>query len=625
VSADASRVVIDAVRGLGDRIASGEVTPDHYAVRKSDLTVVEQTEQGALSAEDATAIARLVVELERDNAQPVDVECAIARGDLYLLQCRPITTLSNEFTVTWLDPKDAELNWTRDDAHAGRPQPQLMVDLFKKVGAHAMRQLVESFEPPMVPRLETFNGRGYMTMEPRVAREDVSERTRAYQARLRAHTRGLRRRWDEEYLPRLLDHYTWMGRLDFANAPLDDVADAWEELTRRMGDAWAMHMMVTSGAYPIMSELVETYARLTGADGIEALRLTQGMAPTLHRLERDLFRLTQRARSAPAVAAALTAGMITELADLRALGGGPDVAAAILEVIEAYGDLGNAGEDLAGPSWADDHTLLFAELGRRIAAPLEDPEARQAQLLAEGRTVEARVRAELRDRPADLATFEEVLATARAAGPLTEEHNYWLDCKATSQFSRLVRALGARMAREGLLDRPDDIRHLHIDEISAMLRERRDGRPLARERAAEYGRWKRMRAPKTLGSLGAPTASRADLQYRAPRQEDSTIKGIAASSGVGRGAARLVRSTEDFKKMRPGDVLVCRSSNVNWIPLFTIASAVVTDVGGALSHAAVVAREFGVPAVTGVGVAFERLRDGMLVEVDGDRGTVRPL
>jgi pyruvate,water dikinase len=86
-----------------------------------------------------------------------------------------------------------------------------------------------------------------------------------------------------------------------------------------------------------------------------------------------------------------------------------------------------------------------------------------------------------------------------------------------------------------------------------------------------------------------------------------------------------VWTTDDFKKMKPGDVLVCRSSNVSWIPLFTIAGAVVADVGGALSHAAVVAREFGVPAVVGVGVAFERLRDGMIVEVDGDRGTVRPI
>ena len=119
--------------------------------------------------------------------------------------------------------------------------------------------------------------------------------------------------------------------------------------------------------------------------------------------------------------------------------------------------------------------------------------------------------------------------------------------------------------------------------------------------------------------------SRVDLNYRAQQDAAGVIKGVPASSGLRRGRAKLVRSLADFPKMTKGDVLVCRSSNVSWIPLFTIAAAVVTDVGGSLSHAAVVAREFGVPAVVGCDVALTTLRDGELVEVDGDRGTVRQI
>ena len=118
---------------------------------------------------------------------------------------------------------------------------------------------------------------------------------------------------------------------------------------------------------------------------------------------------------------------------------------------------------------------------------------------------------------------------------------------------------------------------------------------------------------------------RVDLGYQRRQDEVGVIKGVSACGGLRRGAARLVRSIDDFGKVKPGDILVCRSSNVSWIPLFTIAAAVVTDVGGSLSHAAVVAREFGVPAVVGCGVALSTLRDGQLVEVDGDSGTVRPL
>ena len=151
-------------------------------------------------------------------------------------------------------------------------------------------------------------------------------------------------------------------------------------------------------------------------------------------------------------------------------------------------------------------------------------------------------------------------------------------------------------------------------------------RDLARERAIEYASWRRLRHPRTIGAAAGPISAlstRTDLNYRAKQDQAGVIKGIAASAGFGRGRVCVVRGAHEFDKLKPGDILVCRSSNVSWIPLFTVAAAIVTDVGGSLSHAAVVAREFGVPAVTGCSVALEQLRDGELVEVDGDAGTVR--
>ncbi|MFH1185427.1 MAG: PEP-utilizing enzyme, partial [Chloroflexota bacterium] len=89
------------------------------------------------------------------------------------------------------------------------------------------------------------------------------------------------------------------------------------------------------------------------------------------------------------------------------------------------------------------------------------------------------------------------------------------------------------------------------------------------------------------------------------------------------GPARVVHSTEDFGRVQPGDVLVCASPNPSWVALYAIGAGLVTDSGGVLSHAAVLAREFGVPAVVGTGDATRRLRDGELVEIDGATGRVR--
>ncbi len=608
VSGDREVVVIDAALGLGDKIAAGEITPDRYVVRKSDL-VVSGPATGALGEGQAREVGKLTLELERESGHPVDVECAFAGGELYLLQCRPITTLASAFPVEWKHPDDAKLHWRRDDAHAGEPLPRLLGD-FVLHGPHfGMRARADFDDSPLVNRLEPFFGRSYLATQRRRLDGDLAELSRGTLARVRKRARTLRGTWDEEYLPALRGHYLWLEAFarEASELPLPQVALRWDEVWPRINDIWRIHMLTTGAAYPLMDELAETFERLTGGSSLEALKLTQGRAPALQQLERDLFRLTK----------------------LRI---GKDAAAfdrALAEFLATHGNLGHDGEDIRQLAWRDDPASLIVELDRRAAIASEDPDVRLARLLAESAAVEARAREILRDRPEDLTAFEEVLAAARAAGPLTEEHNYHLDRQMQTHIGRVFRRVGARMVAERLLSSVDDVYLLHATEISAALHDRHPQHELARGRAAEFAGWRRLRHPKTLG--GPPPDSvpgsmaRTDLGYVAKQDVAGVIKGVPACSGVRRGRAKLVRSSDDFHKITKGDVLVCRSSNVSWIPLFTIAGAVVTDVGGSLSHAAVVAREFGVPAVVGCGIALTTLRDGQMVEVDGDAGVVRPL
>jgi pyruvate,water dikinase len=110
-----------------------------------------------------------------------------------------------------------------------------------------------------------------------------------------------------------------------------------------------------------------------------------------------------------------------------------------------------------------------------------------------------------------------------------------------------------------------------------------------------------------------------------PRQKPGgVIKGVGASAGKVTAPARVLTGPQDFGTMRPGDVLVARITTLAWTSLFAMASAVVTDVGGPLSHSSIVAREYGIPAVLGTGVATQRLATGQRILVDGDAGTVTP-
>ena len=132
--------------------------------------------------------------------------------------------------------------------------------------------------------------------------------------------------------------------------------------------------------------------------------------------------------------------------------------------------------------------------------------------------------------------------------------------------------------------------------------------------------------PNTIGEAAAQFDA-MQAEFFGPLEAEPSaageIRGLAASAGVVRGTARVVRTLDEVDKLQPGDILVTYATAPPWTPLFAVASAIVTDAGGPLSHAAVVAREYGIPAVVGTKAATARIEDGMVITVDGTEGVVR--
>jgi phosphohistidine swiveling domain-containing protein len=624
-------VVVNAARGLGDAIASGAVTPDSYTVRKKDLAITARSANGtALSEGDVAAIARLTVQLEQVMDGPVDVECALRQGELHLLQCRPITTLGDEFVVEWADPEDAKLTWRRDDAHHTGVLTPLSIEYTRNGAGYGVAKRDETLGPPVRMRFEAFNGRMYTSTKPLRAPDEMARYQKEAVARRRRLARHIRRDWDERYRPELDEHYAWMAALEIQSLSRDEAAAAWDELWRRHRRAWVIHMLVTAGSYTVMDELSQTFQELVGGPAADAFAITQGLAPTLQGLERDLADLASAAARSPAASEAIARR--APMAELRTAD--PRFARELDAFLDVHGDAGASAEGLGTASWRDDPALLVATIAQRIAQTGEDPDARLLRIRAHADAIVRRAREALADRPADRERFEEVLAAAVSAGPLTEEHNYWLDRRNQANVGRSARRFGERLVREGALDDQESIFLLYVPEVREALREPHDLSELIARRSLQQRSWKRMRSPETIGApppsagLGSGTTMVAlgHLLYKVEQDDPArTLRGVGASAGIARGQARLVRDLAEFPRFRRGDVLVCQSSNVSWIPLFTIAGAVITEVGGALSHAAVVAREFGVPAVVGTGVAVSTLVDGEMVEVDGSAGVVRRL
>jgi pyruvate,water dikinase len=191
---------------------------------------------------------------------------------------------------------------------------------------------------------------------------------------------------------------------------------------------------------------------------------------------------------------------------------------------------------------------------------------------------------------------------------------------------------GVRLAQAGALDAVNDVFYLTLDELNtgqdiSMKR-------LVQERKTEMEHFSQVTPPPMLGTAPAFEMTDGGSMVRAMFKgemspanssdgEMNQVKGLPGSAGVARGTARVIRSLAEAGKLQPGDVLIAISTEPPWTPLFATASAIVTDSGGVLSHSAVVAREYRIPAVVGTGKATTTFIDGQLIEVDGNAGTVR--
>jgi pyruvate,water dikinase len=247
----------------------------------------------------------------------------------------------------------------------------------------------------------------------------------------------------------------------------------------------------------------------------------------------------------------------------------------------------------------------------------------------------AGIREQLRGYPQPVVgQFEFLLRAAQTATVLQEDHNFWIDQRCMYEVRRVAQEFGRRFAAAGVIDHAEDIFCLTIAELRATA----DALPhiarqeLVGQRKAEMARFSTVDAPPVLGTLpaGAPPDDpfgRAIGRFFGgppqPASEPHTLRGNAGSPGVVRGVAKVVRSLREAAKLTKGDILVAETTAPPWTPLFATAAGIVTDTGGILSHCAVVAREYHIPAVVGAAGATRAIRDGMVIEIDGEAGIVR--
>jgi phosphohistidine swiveling domain-containing protein len=635
---------INAAWGLGEAIVSGLVTPDTLVVSKatgevkerhiSEKTVMtvrteggtreepvpaEKVSAAVLSAEEAGELARLGVRIEELYGQPVDIEWARSEGRLFILQARPITALE-----TWNDSLDGDYLWT--SANLGEAIPDVMTPCTWSVVQRFMADAMAAAELAGHRLYGNIGGRFYMNLSVMA----TAAAALGMKSRFTAATEQVFGRIPAGMEPPLIPMSWW--RILIALVPLSlrvrravradlkhlaaflrsspERCEALHESIRAAKSSEALRALWTSAIEP----LVSTASRMLRAAGRQ-----DGAALVMLREE-------LRKQVGEADANALATGLSAGGSNLESLG--PLLGLVELErgaidratYARRYGHRSPHEFELSAPRPAEDPGWIDKQLAGLRSAK-EGPDAllarQEAARAAAWKRLEARSPGRARayrrkvDRWALVARDREVARSEVIRA-------FWV-----------VRAFVLRAA--DLTGRGDDLFFLSIDEILALLGG--DERPLSAvaTRRATYDRYRALPTyPVLIRGRFDPARWAADPNRRgdvfdaggAPPPPRDVITGFAGAAGVVEASVRLLAAPEEGDALQPGEVLVTTVTNIGWTPLFPRASAIVTDVGAPLSHAAIVARELGIPAVVGCGDATTRLRTGDRVRVDGERGTV---
>lgn len=673
--------VINAGFGLGSPVVDGITTPDMLRVspagvvleqtiaRKTHATIVtargleevavETPDEPALSRANITELGTIAKTLEALEDVAWDVEFACESDRVWVVQARHVTGLGF--------PEGGDANTVWSSVNVGEALPGVATPFTWSVaGAYSDAGFRKAFGtlgctvPKQAVLVGNVHGRFYLNLtefmriaaqvpwlDPRtlvdlgggsggdeLANQIGEVSRRRFYARLpMTATRLLREqlrldehvgRYEEEAERALRDH----NALDLSILPDEGVGRKVrdvQDLLELTGDTMLTCASSSLGTHLTLKGLLERRG-VDGADRI-AHDLTRGIRDLESaRPAIGMMRVVNLAHHEDEARAVLQ----RENATVGELPDGP-TKRALVSFLDLYGDRAVREAELSTPRWKEDPRPVLSMIRAALSGDARDVERELARSKAGADADMQRLVPKLGF--AEQTIVRHLVARAQKAARLRERMRAWVTrvlgmlrdtaLDADRRLLRLVPDL-AREWQELRAANPQarpipSVFFLTVDEVVNALRaSRTDLAPLVRARRAEYARDRARPDPPTT-FIGVPPS------VLLPPTGGDVWTGTGASSGVVEGIARVLRSAQDMSELRPGEIMVVHTTDVGWTPLFCIAAGVATELGGPLSHAAVVARELGVPSVVNVPGITRALKTGDRVRLDGDRGVIERL
>ena len=531
-------------------------------------------------------------------------------------------------------PEEIEGFWNFDKMHAPRPITPLSEDLVTQPLAEGFTTAQAIYDSPLAVTNRHFNYYFFASFHPLADEAELADRMTRYLQTLEDRVPGIGRRWDEEWKPAIIEKNLGEKGADYSVLDDEALLAKLAEMKDHMTFMWHVHghinfVLISSAKFCDLYDEV-----MTPEDPTESYQCLQGWETKSMASSRGLWRLSRLIRADPDLASVFESTTPDDLPSVLAESvAGKGFLAELETYLDEFGWRSDAVYDLGDITWREDPAIPLGALATYVSTGDEgDPDRLFAKALETRDRLLAAARAKLADDPDKLATFNELYEAARYSNPLTEDHAYWIDQMGIAIFRRFVLHIGQRLADRGQIAEAQDINFLREEEVVDAVRNGADCGARAAERRAEHAAWATIDPPPFLGTPPEPAADPFTdaltvrlLGITPPDdtpQDPDVVTGVAGSPGVVSGPVRVVRSLAEASTLSDGDIMVCEMTLPPWVPLFSIVAGVVADTGGVLSHCAIVAREFELPAVVGTQVGTTLLEDGMMVTVDGTKGTV---
>jgi pyruvate,water dikinase len=656
---------VEAVFGLGEALVSGTANADSYRVRDGeviersvatkpvaihaasaggiDMEPVEPTRQTepVLSDEELLALVELGRRIEAHFGAPQDIEWCIDDDGVHVVQSRPITTLfpippagddanhvyvsvgHNQMMTDAIKPLGLSMWQMTTPAPMSEAGGRLFVDITARLAAPSSRadflDLSGKTDPLVRDALETVLDRGdfipslpdgvpapppavgaaaQLDADPAI----VSELIEQSEASITACRRDIATKSGAELLDFILSDMQELRRLLFdpqGRRVFMTAIEATWWLNQHLLD-WLDEKNVADTLTQSVPHNVTSEMGLALLDVADAIRPHPNVVAFLHGVDNDSF-----------------------LHELDGLDGGPDARAAIAAFLGKYG-MRCAGEiDITRPRWSEHPTTLLP----LILSHVENMEPGEAQrrfedgrreASAKGRELLERLRT-LPDGDEKAAQTTRMIDRVRTFIGYREYPKYGM----VSRYFIYKQALSAeaeRLVEHGALAEKEDIFYLRFEELHDLARTGHVDQHLIDQRKDAFRSYQALTPPRVLTSDGEAIAG----AFRRDDLPSGALPGVAVSGGTIQGRARVVLDIADAD-LAPGDILVTAYTDPSWTPLFVSIAGLVTEVGGMMTHGAVVAREYGLPAVVGVDHATRRIEDGQQIRVHGTDGYVEIL